>query len=97
MELAVKRIKFSRILSLFSFWIGLFNLLSLNIAILMQRNIFSSYFAYILTLGIISGIIALFLKTENKGFTALGLLMNLLTGLTIIVILVFSYSINPSP
>lgn len=84
MELAIKRNKFSELLSLFSFWSGLINLLSLNIAILIQRNIFHSYSFYIIVLGIIAGIIALVLKTKNKGFTIFGLLMNILTGLTII-------------
>ncbi|GEN30673.1 phosphoglycerol transferase MdoB-like AlkP superfamily enzyme [Cerasibacillus quisquiliarum] len=97
MELAIKGNKFSRLLSLFSFGLGLINLLSLNIAISIQRNIFPSYYLYIVILGVISGVIALFLKTNSKGFTILGLLMNLLTGLTIICIIVFSFSINPSP
>lgn len=98
MELAIKKvIKLSKFFSLLCYWIGFFNLLSLNIAILIQRNIFPSYYSYIILFGITTGIIALFLKTDNRGFTILGLLMNLLTALTIISILVFSFSINPSP
>lgn len=98
MELAIiKGIKSSKLFSQFSFWVGFINLLSLNIAILIQRDIFPSYYFYIIFLGIISGLIALFLKTNNRSFTILGLLMNLLTGLTIISIIVFSFSINPSP
>lgn len=97
MELAIKGIKFSRLFSLISFWIGFINLFSLNIAILMQRNIFPSYYSHMIVVGIISGIIALLFRTNNRGFTILGLSMNLLAGLTVISILVFSFSINPSP
>lgn len=98
MELAIKKgIKSSKIFSLLCYWMGFINLLSLNIAVLIQRNIFPSYYSYIIIFGIISGIVALFLKTDNRGFTVLGLLMNLLTALTIISILVFSFSVNPSP
>lgn len=97
MELALKKwFDFSSLLSVLSFGIGLINLLNLNLAILIERNIFNANLSSILILGILTGAIALFLKPNSKTIPILGIVMNVLTAVTMLIILVFSYSINPS-
>lgn len=97
MELAlIKRFNYSGILSVLSFGIGFINLLNLNLAILIERNIFNTNFYSILILSILTGSIALLLKPNNKTIPILGIVMNILTGVTMLIILIFSYSINPS-
>lgn len=94
MELEIKS-KVSNYLSNISYALGFINLLSLNIAIITKRNIFPTNISYVIILGVIIGLLALIQRRDIK--TVLGLLMNLFTGITILIILIFSFAINPSP
>jgi len=94
MELGIKK-KFINTLSLLSCALGFINLLGLNIAIIIKRNVFPNNYSYVLIVGIIMGLLALIYKRDIQ--TLLGIFMSALTGVAIIIILLFSYAINPVP
>lgn len=94
MGLEIKK-KWSSHLSTLSYIFGFINLLLLNIAILTKRNIFPENYSFIIILGTIIGLLSLFYNRDFKSI--LGLTMSLLTALSLLVIVVFSFVINTSP
>lgn len=98
MELGkLNKLNIGSVLTGTSFIIGFVHLILLNLTIMTDRNLLPTGALALLLIAVLTGIAALFLKTSNKLFTILSLIINLLTIITFLVVILMGYSINPSP